>query len=308
MRFGLSLAAAFAVAFAGTTVTRALAQPASPTVRTDEPRAFGYTVGSVFVRDVHFSVPDGLLLDETSLPPPGRRGGRLELRSLERTRSIDGGMTHERLRMTYQVFLAPTEVRTIEVPPFRLRFIGTSGGQEARVEAWPITVAPLVPLEVSPRKGLGEWRPDQAPLPLDDSGHRQRLIALAVAAGLVGVYLLQVYVGLPWLVRRQRPFARVWKAVQPLVSTATPHAWQQALQAMHAALNRTAGHTLFAADVEAFIAAHPRFAPLRGELAAFFVASQQAFFVAPDAAPTRDDLHRLRELARRCRDVERGTA
>lgn len=298
-----------APAIALVTAGLALAQP---TVRTDEPRAFGYTVGSTFVRDVHLTLPDGLSLDETSLPPPGRRGGHLELRSIERTRTSLGGVAGEHLRMTYQVFLAPTEVRTLEIAPFRLRFLGTPAGQELRVEAWPITVAPLVPVAVSPRTGLGEWRPDQAPVPLDEQGHRQRLLALVGAAAGVGLYLLHVFVGLPWLARRQRPFALAWNAVQPLTAAGQApgelDGWPQALQALHAALNRTAGRTLFAADVEAFVAEHPRLRPLRDDLAAFFETSRRAFFLAPGAAPTPDDVHRLRELARRCRDVERGTA
>jgi mxaA protein len=39
-----------------------------------EPRAFGYLVGDVVARTVTVHVPDGLALDESSVPKPGARG------------------------------------------------------------------------------------------------------------------------------------------------------------------------------------------------------------------------------------------
>jgi mxaA protein len=51
------------------------------------------------------------------------------------------------------VFLAPSKVRTIEIPPFRLRFAGPGRIEEVLVEAWPVTVAPLTGPETSSRRG-----------------------------------------------------------------------------------------------------------------------------------------------------------
>ena len=47
-----------------------------------EPRAFGYQVGDVVSRTVSVHAPQGLMLDESSLPQPGARGRALELRSV----------------------------------------------------------------------------------------------------------------------------------------------------------------------------------------------------------------------------------
>jgi hypothetical protein len=67
---------------------------------TIEPRAFGYQVGDVLQRHIVVQVPDGLALDETSLPRPGARGHALELRALQR----QGAAGREELWLHYQVF------------------------------------------------------------------------------------------------------------------------------------------------------------------------------------------------------------
>ena len=73
---------------------------------------------------------------------------------------------------------------------------------------------------------------------------------------------------------------------------------------LHAALNATAGRVVFADEVDSFVAASPRFAPLREELARFFSRSREGFF----AAAPRADLNWLLDVARALRDAERGTA
>ena len=51
---------------------------------THEPRAFGYQVGDVVSRTVAVHVPDGLVLDESSVPRPGVIGPAMELRRVTR--------------------------------------------------------------------------------------------------------------------------------------------------------------------------------------------------------------------------------
>lgn len=79
------------------------AEPRTLDARTGEPRAFGYQVGDLVQRRVWVDLPEGLVLDEASLPKPGARGRALELRALRRTSS--GG--REALEFEYQVFLSP---------------------------------------------------------------------------------------------------------------------------------------------------------------------------------------------------------
>ena len=69
--------------------------------------------------------------------------------------------------LDYQVFLAPAAVRTLrDRRRCALRFAGAARAEDLRIDAWPVTVAPLVPVEVPPRRGLGELQPDRPPPPL----------------------------------------------------------------------------------------------------------------------------------------------
>ena len=100
----------------------AAAAPDTLGARSDEPRAFGYTVGDVVSRRITLQVPDGLRLDPDSLPRPGARGRALELQRVVLHQSLAG--VPEALQLDYQVFLAPREVRVLEMPPIELRFGG----------------------------------------------------------------------------------------------------------------------------------------------------------------------------------------
>jgi mxaA protein len=263
----------------------------------DEPRAFGYQVGDVVQRRITVEVPDGLVLDEKSLPRPGARGTALELRALRKTASAE----RLQIELDYQVFLSPAAVRTLELPSLTLRYDGVPRAQEVRIESWPLTVAPLVPLEVSPRNGLGELQPDAAPPLIDTEARRWRLLGGAVLLTALLGYLAIVYFGLPWWGAQRRPFALAWRR---LCAPVTPP-WRDACQQVHAAFNQSAGEVLFEHGVERFTARQPSFAPLKQDIVRFLRLSQREFFEGgaqqPDAAVW------LAAFCKRCRDAERGT-
>lgn len=280
-----------------------LAQAQALAARADEPRAFGYTVGDRVTRQIALDVPAGLTLDEASLPQTGGQGRAIELQRVVLRRSITGVPIE--LALDYQVMLAPRELRVLEMPPIQLSFRGTPRDQTLRIEAWPVSVAPLTPIEPATREGLGEMRPDlPAPL-IDTAPARMRLVAEAAVAALLLAYLGHVYGVVPWLARRQAPFGRAWRVLKAL--PAQPEAAQRraAFEQFHAALNASAGEVLFAHGLGPFIAQRPAFAPLRDDLAAFFARSREEFFADARGAA---DLHWLTELSRRCRDAERGAA
>lgn len=282
--------------------------PAAGTLRatTVEPRAFGYHVGDLVERDVIVHVPDGFVLDDASLPRPGARGKLLELQAVSRSDSSEAGGTRLALHLRYQVFIAPPEVRTLEIAPFSLSFKGDGREQTLRVDAWPVTVSPLVPVEVSPRQGLGELRPDLPPPQMDTRPAQRRLLAYGVLLLLCLAYLAQVYLALPWWSRRRRPFATAWRRLSQVPADAPAPEWRAAFQRVHEALNQTAGEVVFEHGVDRFIAAQPRYAGLRTELLAFFRQSRREFFA--DSPPAAGDGRWLLEFCRRCRDAERGAA
>jgi len=275
----------------------ASATATAQTATTSEPRAFGYSVGDVATRRIHLNLPAGMRLDESSLPTVGGRGRPLELRSVVRRDS--------EIELSYQVFIAPREVRMLELPPLGLRIEGGPRPIDLRVDAWPLMVAPLGPVDASPRHGLGEMRPDASPPLIDTTAVRQRLWLYAGLALLLLGYLAQVYIGLPWWARQRRPFGLAWRAIRHLPPQPEAGQWREAWARVHGALNQTAGEALFEPGIERFLVIHPRFVPLRDELPQFFQRSRAVFF-ASDAPQV--DRRWLLDFCRRCRDAERGAA
>ena len=299
--------------------TAASALDAQPvlTATTVEPRAFGYQVGDVVSGTVRVHVPNGLMLDEASLPKPGARGKALELRSVVRSRAAEPGGSALELTLDYQVFLAPAQTRTLETPTVNLRFLGLPREQAVRIEPWPVTVSPLAPADVSPRRGLGELQPDAAPPLIATAAARWRLLAEGLAALLLLGYLAHVYIGAPWWARSQRPFNRAWHALRALPMDDAQSALRAAIQRLHAALNASAGEVVFEAGIDRFVSAQPRFRPVRDDLVAFLRMSSREFF-APGAASAKaadqqgdqqaDPLPWLVAFCGRCRAAERGSA
>jgi len=275
-------------------------------VEASEPRAYGYQVGDHLQRQVLVHVPAGWTLDEASLPRPGDRGKALELRSV-RSRSVaEGGGRRIELDLDYQVFLAPAAVRTVEIAPILLRFGGATRTEELRIEAWPVTIAPLVQVEAPSRRGLGELQPDRTAPLRDTTPLRARLLVWAAIALLLIATLAVAYLGPPWRAARNRPFGVAWRRLRRLPAQPDDSTWREACVWLHEALNRTAGEVLFERDLEAFVQRHPGFAPLREDLQRFLLTTREQFFGgAPRSA---DDGRWLLALCRRCRDAERGLA
>lgn len=273
---------------------------------TSEPRAFGYQVGDMVSRTVAVHAPDGLVLDQSSVPRPGVTGPSMELRRVALSTTTEPGGRRIELVLDYQMFVSPPEPRTFETPTFTLRFAGQPRAQEVRIEGWPVTVSPLVPVEVSPRRGLGEWQPDTPPPLIDTTPGRTRLVAYAGAALLLLGYLAHVNLLLPTLSRANRPFMRAWRVLGRMPAGASELECQAAIQRLHEALNLTAGEIVFEPGIDRFIEARPRFGHLRGDLMTFFLLSRRAFFAR--APQDISDLSWLVGFSRRCRDAERGVS
>lgn len=275
-------------------------------IEASEPRAYGYQVGDHLQRRVVVHVPSGWTLDEASVPKPGGRGLALELRSVQR--STERAASGQRLQfdLDYQVFLAPAAPRTVEIGAHRLRFAVAGRVEEALIEAWPVTIAPLVQAEAPTRRGLGEMQPDRPPLLIDTSAPRMRLTVYAALAALISAALLLAHLGPPWRAARNQPFGKAWRALRGLPARPDEARWRAACVTLHEALNRSAGQVLFERDLEAFLQRHAGFVPLRDDLQRFLrTTSAQFFGGAPREA---DDGRWLVSLARRCRDAERGLA
>ena len=212
------------------------------------------------------------------------------------------------LRLDYQVFLAPREVRTLEMPPLMLRFDGEPRAQEVRIDAWPVVGRAARPARrlAAPGPGRAAARPRAAA-----DRHPRRAMAPGsamprsplLAARLSGVGLSRRW---PWWLQRHRPFApRLAASCAACRHAARPTSVRAAIRRLHEALNQTAGAGAVRAGVDRV---RRRAAALRAAAAAssrtFFARSRDEFF-ARDAEALRDAAW-LVEFCRRCRDVERG--
>lgn len=297
----------------------AAAQDAPDALRVEasEPRAYGYQVGELVQRQISVHAPHGWRLVEDSLPRPGGRGGAIELRRVAaQNHAVRGGQRHD-VALEYQVLLAPVHVRTLEIAPLRLRFEHATRSEDVRIESWPVTVAPLTPPEVSPRRGLGELQPDRPPPLIDTAAPRLRLWICAGLAVLLLCSVATLIFGPPWRAARNRPFGRAWRELRHLPGNPDAAQWRAACRTLHRALNDCAGEVLFEPGLERFIAAQPRFRGVRDGLARFMRLSRQEFFgsaVHPQggggnsSASGAGDSAWLVDLCRRCRDAERGAA
>jgi mxaA protein len=84
-------------------------------VRTVEPRGFGYFVGDIFRREVELVVPEAYRLDKASAPAPGRLNYWLDLRAVDLSETNASGARRYRLSLDYQTFYVP-----LSPTPFRL--------------------------------------------------------------------------------------------------------------------------------------------------------------------------------------------
>ena len=297
------LAAVLAIALAPVLPARA---DAPPSVAAEAPRAYGYQVGDLVQRRLVVFVPDGWRVDEASLPRVGGRGQAIELRRVGRQQRAAAGGNEVVFDLEYQVMQSPPAVRVYEIAPTTIRFEHAQRREERRVEAAPVTVAPLVPAEAPSRRGLGPLQPDREP-PLVDTGRwRARLALWAVLAAGCGLWLAWLHVGPWWRAARARPFGQAWRQLRRLPPQASGAEWRAACRRLHAALDRSAGEVVFEAGLERWLAAAPRFAALRGELGRFLALSRREFFA--DGRHEAGDAAWLVGLARRLRDAERGGA
>jgi len=191
------------------------------------------------------------------------------------------------------------------LPQLRLALQSAARNTTLHVDAWPITVAPLVQPEAPARRGLGDLQPDHRPFTIDLAAAQRWLRGwLALAAGAL-LALTVLHVAMPVLDRRRLPFAQAFAELRRLPPDADTARWRDACRRLHRALDRSAGEVVFERGLQRFVGARPAFVPLHDDLKRFLQLSRREFFAG--AARDAADAGWLLELSRRCRDAERGT-
>jgi mxaA protein len=281
-----------------------LASPAAPQAILDlelvEPRSFGYVIGDAPRREVHLSLRSGYRLDRSGLPQAGRLNRWLELAAPQISeQAVESGRRY-RLVFTYRIVNAPRQLEAVTLPQLDIGFTDGDESLAATVPALIITVAPLTP--VIGATAIPSLRPDRAPGPIPVEARISRLTAI-----LAGLLVLLGYAAargwiLPRLAAARLPFSTAARELER--SPRTPSHYAAALKIVHGAVNRTAGHAVFAHELDGFFEAHPRYAGLRDEFEQVFAASRQVFFAGPGAAAD-GSWPALLSLCRECSRIER---
>jgi mxaA protein len=281
----------------------AWAQSSSLAVQTVEPRPFGYVIGDRLERRVLVSAPRQYSLDRASLPKSGRVNAWIELGEIALTERSGMNARNYEIGLDYQLLNSPLEVKTLELPPLRLKFVAGSERAEQRVGSWPFTLAPITPETVLARAGLEELRPDRAPTLIDTRAVRLRLALYGTLLGAALLVLGYRRFAAPLLARG--PFARAYRELAALSAHAQdPLTYRRALRRMHRAFDESAGRSVFAETLDRFFGERAQAARLRADTNLFFELSRREFFGAGLSADVRS-LDWLLALCRRWREVER---
>ncbi|MDD5036000.1 MAG: hypothetical protein PHE55_14720 [Methylococcaceae bacterium] len=260
-------------------------------------RDYGIVMGETVTGEIRAAVAQGYELQTAALPLPGSAiSDHLELRDVRWSKETLGDDSVYRIALTYQVFKGVREPETLTVPALRLRF--DRGGQsfETEVPAWHFTLSPLIAPAVSDE--AVKLRGDLPPPVYSSVSHWRGFSAFL--AGLAGLSLYAAWrLGLPPFRRNATPFFLALRGLKKLSGQAPGvENHRQALRLVHRALDETAGHVLFAAELDRFLQAHAHYEVAREELAGFFALSERLFFAAGEPDVPQDALSRLQALCR----------
>lgn len=274
----------------------------------ETPEVLGYTIGDLIEHRARLVLDAPYRLDESSLPEARRLSSWLELRdvALHVDRGF-GSITYD-IELTYQIFNTASAVRGIATPPVSLTVVDGEGTFPVIIPAWGFSVLPVAAAEEVPPGTLPSLRPSRAPPPVDLRPYELRITLLSVALLVGFAYLLYLNGTVPFLRRSNGPFARAHRRLKRLKHRPFEDpVRREAYRHLHAAFNETAGHVVFAHDLEAFFAEQPRFRVVRETVESFYDESRRMFFVGEEQGGAGvASMAPLVRLARRFRDAERG--
>lgn len=256
---------------------------AQPVVTADNPHGYGWWLGDELVQRVTIALPPGVTVDPASLPRPRAVDYWLDLRAVE-AEQADTGL---HLTLRWQNFYSALEPSWREVPAQPIRL---SDGTVAELPGFGFVTSPLRPLTAP--STADQLQPDPRFRLIDPMPTRAGLGLSLAALILSGLGLAWHQAWGPFRARPARPFTRAARAMARLPDR----------RLLHRALDAAFGRVLIGADLPQFLAARPEFRPLADRLAAFFAASDAAFFGQHAHPDTAEAQALARDLAR----IERG--
>ena len=278
----------------------------------DPVKDVGYTVGDVLQRQITLTIKKPYYLVEESLPIIGfektYRGQPIgvNLAGLNHTKKDEGEQIVHHLTLDYQIFTSSVVAKRAAVLAEYVRLVNTSDKDDLvkyRIPMWEFVISPLSVFgQIKVEDDMSQFR---GPLLMDASKEKMRFKTLLVLLVLSLLGLLYILGKNAWLPRMGGPFAKAFRNIKKQDNT--PEGIKSAVSSMHAALNTSAGNSLFMNNLDEFLAKKPAFNAIKSEINQFFDLSRQVFF-EPNAKHDvgAEPVTWLKQFCRRCRDCERG--
>jgi mxaA protein len=253
------------------------------------------------------------LLIPESLPIVGyerRYKGQLigiDLSSLKHTQKDEGDYVTHEIELSYQVFTNNVVAKPAALPAEFLRILDTRSKNKAvyryRIPSWNFAISPISVFgQVKIEDDMSGYR---GPLLLDASKQEltlKVLLSIFVMSLLGLLYMLGKHA---WLPRMGGPFSQAYKSIQKADNTQV--GLQLSVEALHTAINKSAGYSLFSNNLEVFLEQKPSFRNIERELNQFFELSRHVFFEIHSPQHITDNpLKWLKTFCKQCRDCERG--
>jgi mxaA protein len=265
-------------------------------------RDTGYMLGDLIDEHVEFSFPGSMQIDADSLPLPGRVTPWLEVRRTNLGARAASGT--QQLVITYQIFAEAEQATRAALPEFKVKARSGTDVRAVNVPAQSFLLSPTLAPTLADEDR--ELRPSPRPQLLPQRGHIVGALTSLALALMCVTYLLWRYDRLPFLPYAPGPLARTWRRWRRRGDDGlSPDEQTALLRDMHAALNRSAGETLYPSTLARLFERAPFLSPLRERIESLFAASWNAFYASSGAGsllPAASVLALLRDAA----DRERG--
>jgi mxaA protein len=283
-------------------------------IQTQDPvKDVGYVIGDIVTRHVTLTIKKPYVLIEESLPivdyEKTYRGQPIGvyLSALKHTKKDEGNQVVHQLTLDYQIFTSSVVAKRAAVLAEYVRLLNTESKDREvvkyRVPMWEFVISPLSVFgQIKVEDDMSQFR---GPLLMDASKEKTRLKTSLVLLVLSLLGLLYIVGKNALLPRMGGPFAKAYRNIKK--QSNTPQGIQEAVSSMHAALNTSAGHSLFSDNLDDFLAKRPAFNAIKSEMQQFFGLSNQVFFEANAKHDVgTEPVAWLKQFCRRCRDCERG--
>ena len=274
-------------------------------------RDAGYVVGDKLERTIILTVKKPYELIKESLPIVGyehRYRGQVsgvELAAIDVEEETFSDRSVHTIHLVYQVFKSGRVVRPaiLRGEIVKLRHNGKTEMRQLRFPSFNFRTSPLsVYGEVNLKNEMSPFiQPFTQSIVKEEQAFK--IAAIILALSLLG--LLYILGARTWLPRMGGAFAKAYRSVGKLPET--EGGLQQAIEVVHQAIQKVAGHSVFGTNVDRFFREKPSYQPAKPEIDKFFNLSRQVFFDPKTpldlGMPTKQW---LRTFCRHMRDCERG--